>query len=332
MTALKEYERLESIGLWRETPDGQRKEVVVAFGDASLVLRDSNDRPLTHWSMAAIERTNSNQRPAIYTVDPDGHETLEIDDKTMIKAIERVRNRIQRARPKPGRLRVWISAITLCAFVIAGVVWLPEATARYATGIVPDAKLEDIGRRALAQVNKLTGTPCSSPYGERALRLLEDRLIGTTSNRILIVDMDQRQSALLPNGNILINKSLLSDQNGPELMAGYVLMERAMQDERPQLYDLFLTAGLNTTLRFLATGTINKAKLDQFAESKIMGNPSNPRPDNLHELFNVAQITSTPFAKSDLRYGDLAAIDNYAKQSIPLLSDEDWLALQEICD
>ena len=36
MTALKKYQRLESPGLWRDPPDEQRREVVVAFRDAML--------------------------------------------------------------------------------------------------------------------------------------------------------------------------------------------------------------------------------------------------------------------------------------------------------
>ena len=54
MTAIKEFERLESLGLWRGLKDSQRREVVVSFGEATLVLSDINNRPITHWSLAAI--------------------------------------------------------------------------------------------------------------------------------------------------------------------------------------------------------------------------------------------------------------------------------------
>jgi hypothetical protein len=40
MTALKKYQRLECGGLWRETPQDQRREVLVRFGDATLILSD----------------------------------------------------------------------------------------------------------------------------------------------------------------------------------------------------------------------------------------------------------------------------------------------------
>jgi len=48
MTALEKFERLESLGLWKETETSQKKEVIVSFGNASLVLSDNLDTPLTH--------------------------------------------------------------------------------------------------------------------------------------------------------------------------------------------------------------------------------------------------------------------------------------------
>ena len=58
-TALTEYARLESGGLWKAGPDAQRREVVVSFGEATLVLSDTAGRPLTHWSLPAVERLPS---------------------------------------------------------------------------------------------------------------------------------------------------------------------------------------------------------------------------------------------------------------------------------
>ena len=80
MTALKQYDRLEATGLWRPAPQDQRREVVLTFGDATLVISDNAMRPLAHWSLAAINRSNPGERPAIFLPGPDAAETLEIDD------------------------------------------------------------------------------------------------------------------------------------------------------------------------------------------------------------------------------------------------------------
>ena len=69
MTALTKYARIEATALWRPTPDTQRQEVIVAIGDATLVITNFNDQALTHWSLAAVERANAGQFPAIYHPD-----------------------------------------------------------------------------------------------------------------------------------------------------------------------------------------------------------------------------------------------------------------------
>ena len=66
MTALKKYARLEATGLWRQTPEDQRREVVVSIGDATLVISNTNDTALTHWSLAAIERAGTSDDPATF--------------------------------------------------------------------------------------------------------------------------------------------------------------------------------------------------------------------------------------------------------------------------
>ena len=65
MTAFREYERLEATGLWRATPEAQRREVLVSVGEATLTISDFQGRALTHWSLAAILRKNPGRMPAI---------------------------------------------------------------------------------------------------------------------------------------------------------------------------------------------------------------------------------------------------------------------------
>ena len=111
MTALKKYERLESLGLWRESISEQRREVIVSFGAASLVLSDANGKPLAHWSLAAVRTLNSGEMPTVYSPDRNSGELLEIEDEAMIDAIFEVRKSIRRIGPKPaacaGFWRLW---------------------------------------------------------------------------------------------------------------------------------------------------------------------------------------------------------------------------------
>ena len=125
MTALTKYARLEATGLWRGRPEEQRREVIVSLGKTSLIITDSKDRPLAHWSLAAIARANPGEFPARYHPDGTAEESLEFTENEveMVKAIEKLRRVIDRRRPKPGRLRLVIStliAATICALAISG--------------------------------------------------------------------------------------------------------------------------------------------------------------------------------------------------------------------
>ena len=90
MTALEKYVRLEAIGQWRETPARAPREVVVSFGDATLVLADLADRPLGHWALAGVEAIGTDGGATLYAMSRDGTETLAIRDADMIEAIAAV--------------------------------------------------------------------------------------------------------------------------------------------------------------------------------------------------------------------------------------------------
>ncbi|MBD3765743.1 MAG: hypothetical protein IE927_13730, partial [Rhodobacterales bacterium] len=166
MTALKKYQKLESPGLWRDTPEAQRREVVVAFGEASLILTDPRSgTALAHWSLPAVVRLNPGIAPALYAPGAEATETLEIDDPTMSGAIETVRSVIEAARPHPGRLRGRLGLAGAAVLAALAVFWLPGALIRSTAAILPPAARAEIGRMALADVMRIAGTPCSGAAG-----------------------------------------------------------------------------------------------------------------------------------------------------------------------
>ena len=82
MTALAEFEKIEAVAVWRSDASAQRRDVVVALGDATLTILDMQDRPLAHWSLPAVARANPGKMPAIYHPDGDPEETLEFDTES----------------------------------------------------------------------------------------------------------------------------------------------------------------------------------------------------------------------------------------------------------
>lgn len=331
MTALEKFARLESTGLWRADQTAQRVEVIVTFGDASLVLSDINGQPYSHWSLAAIDKISKSREGTVFTVDPKGSETLEIDDPTMLRAIDKVRAAIKKSRPRPGRLRVALGVSILAILALVMVFWLPNAAARYATSLVPDARLDQIGRDAVAHAVEFTGPICTAPEVSILLDKLEKRLIGTDSNHLNLADLGARRSALLPGGQILLNKALLTEGTGPEVLAGYVLLERAEQDEDQPLLALFRQAGMREIFRFLTTGYLGAGAVAQFTEARLTGKLSDPDPENLLTLFEVAELTRQPFASVEPDYAALANNDPFADQYLSVFSDGEWVALQSAC-
>ena len=150
MTALKQYDRLEATGLWRPAPQEQRREVVLTFGDATLVISDNAMRPLTHWSLAAINRSNPDERPAVFLPGPDAAETLEIDDQVMIEAIRDyyLDTGVSIAMKPAGGIRTAKQALT---FLIAiketlGDAWLNNARYRFGASALLNDLIRQIAK------------------------------------------------------------------------------------------------------------------------------------------------------------------------------------------
>lgn len=334
VTALAKYQRLEALGLWRESETAQRREVVVSFGDASLVLSDINGTPLTHWSLAAVRTLRSSAKPTRYAPDTDSGEELELDDAEMIDAIAEVRARIRRAGPHPGRLRWGISAVLVAAVAALLWFWLPAISADYAARVLPKAQAEAIGEDLLDHASRLTGNPCADPQSTLALRRFE-RWLMPPGGRIHVVDLGARTSAHLPPAQVLINRLLLEEYPTPEVAAGFVLMERTRIETTDPMTALFRSLGAKGTLGFLAGGDLPTAALARFAGTQVTAMPPRPDEAQLVQRFHDAGLAIAPFAEALDATGKttagLLASGVVQGANNPGLSDADWITLQAIC-
>ncbi len=341
MTALKEYQRLESTGLWRETAQAQRREVVVSIGDATLVIADMQDRPLAHWSLAAVERANPGQSPALFHPDGDPDETLELgpDAEDMIAAIEKLRHAIERGRPHPGRLRLVMLGLSVAAVAALAVFWLPGALRDHAVKVVPPAKRADIGAALAAQLQRVTGPACADPQGRAALSRLAARLPGPdgTPPRLGVVRDGVRDALALPGGRILLRARLIEDHEDPDVVAGFIIAAQERAAISDPLDRLLQATGLRASFRLLTTGTVPDAILQRYAETLPAAAPVPVPDDRLLQAFERAGVRSTPYAYARDVTGEtvlgLIEADPFAGETSPriVLSDNDWLRLQTIC-
>lgn len=337
MTALNEFSRLESGGLWRADPQAQRREVTVSLGDATLVISDSAGRPLTHWSLPAVERLNVGERPALFTPAADAIETLELSDDMMIDAMEKVRKTVKRRRSKPGRLRN-LGLLTGTA-VIAGlaVFWLPDALIRQAQSVVPSVKRAEIGATLLGHIQRITGQTCRSQLGTDALARLQTRALGPDAGgQAFVVPSGPDTAIYLPGGLIVMNRDLIEDTEDPTVVAGHIIAATAQAREVDPLQALLEETGIGTTFTLLTTGDIDGDTLRSYAET-LFANPPPRAPDAaLLELFGAAQIASTPYAYAvdvtgETTLGLIEADPVQGTQTREILSDADWISLQGIC-
>lgn len=339
MTALNEYQRLEATGLWRPTPDDQRREVVVSLGDATLTITDTSDRVLAHWSLAAVARLNKGEMPAIFHPDGDSGETLELDHDSaeMIAAIDKVRRIVDRHRPRPGKLRFFATGGVAVALVALALFWLPDALLQHTVKVVPMVKRDEIGLALQDRITRVAGQPCTTPESVLALRHLAIRILGESrSNDIVVLRDGVQRAAHLPGGLILLNRAVIEDPEDPDVTAGYVLVEALRAARQDPLEALLQHAGLLASLQLLTTGALPEDALDEYTETMLTTLPQPLGIDVLIPAFAAADLRTTPYAYAlditgestlPLIEADPRAIDG----SRMVLSDADWVRLQGIC-
>lgn len=337
MTALRKYARLECAGLWRDSPTAQRREVIVAFREATLVLSDpKSESALSHWSLPAIERINPGETPALFAPGQDATETLELDDPDMISALETVRNAVVGLRPKPGRLRGFLLGSGTVLVLGLGLYWLPDALVRHTASVLPAATRAAIGQAALTDVQRLTGSPCASPLGSFALTALGDDIFGPHRAQILILRDGIKTSAHLPGGTILIGRAMVENQTGPEALAGLALMERLRSELSDPILPVLEHAGLTATFRLLTSGTLPDGSLAGYGEAFLQQPPVPIAEDIALARFKEAGLASTPYAYAvdptgETTLGLIEADPFGGLVPEPLMPDGDWVSLQDIC-
>ncbi|MBI1218539.1 MAG: hypothetical protein GC186_08325 [Rhodobacteraceae bacterium] len=338
MTALKKYQRLECQGLWRETPEAQRRDVIVSFREASLIISDGrSETALSHWSLPAVTRLNPGTLPALYAPGVDAVETLEIDDRDMIGALETVHDAVEAQRPHPGRMRQRLLAGALLALAAITVFWLPGALITHTAQVVPWAKRQEIGRAVLAEVQHVSGTPCAATSARRPLARLTSRLfVGPTAPVIVVLRDMPVPVAHLPGGILLLNRHLIEDRDGPDVAAGYLLAERIRAETTDPLVPLLHWVGLRATFELLTTGHLPTGALDGYGEALLAARNPAPAEATLVRRFAAVAVPLGPYVQAaDPQGRSLTATDPAPKPGTPaprpVLADDDWVALQGIC-
>ena len=313
----------------------QRIDVVLSIGNASLTITDHRDVALAHWSLAAIERLNPGQRPALYAPGTDAAEQVETGDEAMIRAIEKVRTAVDPGRPHPGRLRSRLVLITALLLLGAGLVWLPEALVRTTAKIVPDAVRLDIGSKLYAEITRRTGRACSSRHGQAALGRLIDVLAPHGPEDARVLPSGPPAALYLPGGMVLLNRGIVEDHESALVPAGALLAEADKAAQTDPLVPLLRELGLVATVQIMTSGGLPEDSLGGYAEKLLTEPPGTPNVSSLSDRFRATGISSAPYAYAIDITGEttlsLIEADVTPASGRMLLSDGEWVALQGIC-
>jgi len=340
MTALAQYQRLEASGTWRPAPEAQGREVIVSFGDATLVLSDPRSEvPLSHWSLPAVTRRNPGRLPALYVPDAAAmDEELEVQDPDMIGAIEQVHAAIAAARPHPGRLRgsLNVAAMLLAAAVAAW--WLPGAARQHAARVAPPAQRAEIGRQVLAELVRVTEAPCRRPAGDVVAERLAQRVL-PSGGRIVVLAQGLSGARALPGGLVVIGRDLLRPgQAGQDIALGHILAAEVAAEASDPLVDTLEHAGTRAALELLTSGRLPGSALAGYG-TVLLEAPLHQAPeDPLLARFAGVGVPSEPYARDLDPTGEatlgLIEADPFRTRlpDRPVLSVEEWSALTAICD
>lgn len=344
LTALDKYIRLEAAGRWREAPGDAWREVLVSFGNATLVLSSFDEEPLTHWSLAATERIVHEEGLAVYAPDAGTDEVLEVRDADMIEAIAEV-SQIARVRPRtaprPRRLRKLVfPAVVIVALVVAAVLG-PDALRARAYALVTAEQAEVISNRIRTALNLPV---CATPEGRRSMRRLIQRVAPSARAEVVVWDnapSSQPNASVppavtLPDGSVLLSRRLVERTSTAETVAGWLALATAGGRGASALKGW--TDGMDpfAALRFLTSGTVNRTDITRMA--RLTREVSHaPAPESITTALAAlaaAGIDPQPLLR-DLatRFPDLALPQVPAGETTPALPrDADWVALQNICD
>ncbi len=293
MTAIDKYTRLEALGQWRESPELPPLEVVVSFGNATLVLSDLDENPLCHWAMAATSRLTLDGANAVYTPDTEGYETLEIGDAEMVEAIAQVsRAAITIKRRTPWLRRVFLTILLVTVGAIFYVA--PSMLQGQAVRMTGPESARKLGTDMVATLN---ADICRQPRADTVRELFQSRIF-PDGRALLLIARNQPHASVFPGGVVVVGSDALQAMQTPDELA--VLTTTLFMQSEIKLAQLFESSSPRELFEYITSGKLSGERLAKAAQNST----------DLPELIDTAEITST---------------------SPPLLRDQDWVTLQGIC-
>ncbi len=339
MTALDRYDRLEALGQWHNNLDGLGQEVVVKFGEASLVILSLDDDPLAHWSLSAIRLLRSKADHSIYAVDGDSSAQLTIVDRPMRDALATVVARLDAGgqlhdRPQ-SRTRFFAGMALFCSLGML-ILMSPALMRDLAHRLISPQRSAVLSNEMLPLIEDRTGPACRSARANAALTKLALRIEPQMTGRIHVLDLGDAPLLALPGGDVVLNAGIVERAKMPDEVAGWIALGLAGSKNSPALRGLFDKGGTYDGIKFILSGDLPEQAMNRSI-NRLLINPKVISPKIEAEVANMltrARINSAPLITGIRREGLSTSLTPWQNTVPPetLLNDNEWVALQSICD
>jgi beta-barrel assembly-enhancing protease len=367
MTALERYAKLEAIARYLDGAGSEAREVVLSFGERSLIIVGLDDRPIAHWPLASLRALGPPaEHPLELVPDTASHERVLLEDREMGAAIAEVCPNLHRppaAPPRRGlRALLWLGAAAAAG--LAGFALLPPLPERM-VDLVPPEREAALGEAVAARLPALLGDGpapgrCVAEEGQAALRALAARLgpgAGLPAPlRLSVLDHAAVDALALPGGRVVILRGLLEAARTPEALAGVVAHAAGHALRRDPLEAALDRPGLGAAgiLFGNAAGASAAARAaDAVLEPSPLPEAEAGADEAAFATLGAAGLPTRPFAAfmerlagehgaprylaahpwSAARAARVRAADTVDEAPFrPALGDRDWIALGSICD
>lgn len=371
MTALERYERLEAPGRYFDGETARPRDVIVKFGDASLVIANMEDLPITHWSLAGVRDISHKGGGLALAPDFESDERLLIDDAEMVGAIRTVCPDLTRRETTNARswrrVAVWVLVALGSVYAIMFHL-VPSLADQLAKLIPPEAEIamgdEMIGKFARIITGGKEPRFCSTPAGDAALAAMTARFERSAGTHlpltVQVLDHEMINAFALPGGQIVLFRGLLNAADSPEEVAGVLAHEighvHARDPTRLTLRSAG-TAGLFGLILGDFTGaTVTVALSEAVLRSGYQREAESQADAYAAALLSAERLPTEPLAvffdKLKQKHGDAPGLlthlsthpdlDGRAAATRaadviggeaydPVLNDQEWVALRNIC-
>lgn len=324
MTALEQYIRLETEALWHEKAGSEPRQVIVSFGNASLVITNISDAALAHWTLAATRIVGREGDTVIYAPDANRSETLRISDTSFVDAIEAVSaSTTAVVEPKRWKLKTAVSLVAVA--LVAVLLFVPQKISGWAAGHVSPEQLVLVTDEIL---DRASIKYCNEPRAVEALNELQAMMLRPQDAPIYMTDIQAEGIVRLPDGRALIDISVLKRAGSADGFAGWLVLAVNMPDTQDGLDELIRNSDTGWALRFAFSGEVSDQEYQQMAEYSLH-NATLPNPDAVAAALD--RLENAGIDTSSFRKSINLPLEPEIGPFRPVLGDQDWLALQTIC-